>query len=74
MTNSVTEVVAVDADQPHGAADDVEVTEDLIGVVHEVGSCPVCGAPGYEYDYEFKAWVCDACGLWREAPEPDVSY
>lgn len=47
------------------------MTEDLIGEIHEEAACPLCGFAGYEYDYEFKAWICDACGLWRDAPEPD---
>jgi hypothetical protein len=34
--------------------------------------CPVCASSLWELDPEFSAWICDECGLWRDAePDPD---
>jgi ribosomal protein L37AE/L43A len=43
---------------------------NLFAELNEVSPCPQCGRGYLDYDPEFKAWVCDDCGLWIDK-EPE---
>lgn len=27
---------------------------------------PGCHSPAFEHDTEYRAWICDDCGLWQD--------
>lgn len=45
--------------------------EDLVDFLDalDVPPCPRCGSSVYEHDAEFRAYVCNDCGLWLDDEE-----